>query len=175
MTNVFIKSTFMVVKNENLSSQRLNMIIKLATYSDMNDVKIITVQTIKTIYPHYYPKGAVEFFINHHSDENIRTDLEDGKIFLCYNDNSIPVGTITINHNEISRLFVLPTYHKKGYGSALLNYAEQVLLSRYKQIILSASFPAKKIYINRGYKVTESHSIEVAYGDFICYDIMMKQ
>lgn len=38
------------------------MSIKKASISDLNTVKKISETTISEIYPHYYPKGAVEFF-----------------------------------------------------------------------------------------------------------------
>lgn len=81
------------------------MIIK-ASVSDMETVKHITLQTIKSIYPHYYPCGAVDFFINHHSDKNICNDIENDSVYLYYNDINIATGTITINENEISRFFL---------------------------------------------------------------------
>ena len=39
------------------------MSIKLAQEFDFDIVKKITHKTIKEIYPHYYPNGAVVFFL----------------------------------------------------------------------------------------------------------------
>ena len=52
------------------------MNIRQAMKIDLDTVKNIANETIKTIYPHYYTKGAVDFFIKHHSCENISTDSE---------------------------------------------------------------------------------------------------
>lgn len=46
-----------------------------ATTSDFEIVKHITIETINSIYPHYYPCGAVDFFLNHHNDKNIKIDI----------------------------------------------------------------------------------------------------
>ena len=35
-----------------------------------------------------------------------------------------------------------------------------------------ASFPAKRIYLKRGYKETEYNIIEADNGDCLCYDVM---
>ena len=59
------------------------MKIAAAAESDFQTVKDITQQTIKAVYPHYYPKGAVDFFIAHHSDENILRDIRNCDVF-CY-------------------------------------------------------------------------------------------
>ena len=49
-------------------------IIKAQT-EHFEDVKSITHKTISEIYPRYYPKGVVDFFLAHHSDENIMKDV----------------------------------------------------------------------------------------------------
>ena len=47
------------------------MNIRIAEEKDFNAVKKIARETIMEIYPKYYPHGAVRFFAEHHSDENI--------------------------------------------------------------------------------------------------------
>ena len=102
-------------------------------------------------------------------------DIEAGKIYLCINDEKQPVGTITIKENDICRLFVLPEFQGKGYGRELLDFAENEISKTYEEILLDASLPAKRIYLKRGYKEKESHIISANYGDFLCYDIMVKE
>jgi hypothetical protein len=41
-------------------------------------------------------------------------------------------------------------------------------------VVLDASFPAKKIYIKRGYEPTEYNMIETENGDYLCFDVMEK-
>ena len=151
------------------------MIIKQAYKDDLQVVKYITVETINQIYPHYYPKGAVEFFLEHHNDKNILNDIEVGKVFLYVNDDGQPVGTVSIKENDICRLFVLPKYQGKGYGGKLLDFAENKIAENYEEILLDASLPAKRIYLKRGYREQESHIIAANHGDFLCYDIMAKK
>lgn len=151
------------------------MSIKKAELIDLETVKDITVCTIQTIYPHYYAQGAVEFFLSHHNETNIRCDIQSGTIILCYDESDRAVGTMTIKKNEICRLFVLPQYQGCGYGREMLNYAEKKILKTYDAIVLDASLPAKRMYLKRGYSVTDFHVIETANGDFLCYDVMMKK
>lgn len=144
-----------------------------AELSDLNVVKRISAATILEIYPRYYPKGAVEFFLNHHSESNIIDDLKQNRVFLCCEKENI-VGTVTIKGNVICRLFVRPEFQGKGYGRALLDFSEKNISEKYSDIILDASLPAKGIYIKRGYKETEYKIIKTNYDDFLCYDIMVK-
>lgn len=134
-------------------------------------VRQITQETIRMVYPRYYPSGAVEFFCRHHSDEHIRADLNSGKTYLLREDEII-AGTVTVSGNEINRLFVLPQYQHRGYGRALLDFAERNILSRYDTVRLDASFPAKQIYRKRGYREIDYHIIRTDNGDCLCYDVM---
>ena len=124
------------------------MSIKQAYKEDLQVVKYITIETINQIYPHYYSKGAVEFFVEHHNDTNILSDIEAGKVFLSVNEEGQPVGTVSIKENEIAK--------------------------KYEEIMIDASLPAKRIYLKRGYREKESHIINANYGDFLCYDVMIK-
>lgn len=150
------------------------MSIRMANKDDLQLIKEITIKTINQIYPHYYPKGAVEFFVEHHNDENISNDIEAGRVFLCMDKKEQAVGTVTLKENDICRLFVLPEYHGLGYGRELLDFAEKEIVKSYEEILLDASLPAKRIYLKRGYVEKESHVIAANYGDFLCYDVMVK-
>jgi GNAT superfamily N-acetyltransferase len=145
--------------------------IVIAKKEDLETIRKITRFTIKSIYPRYYPAGAVEFFQEHHSDEYIVTDISDGRVYGLYEGRE-PVGTVTISDNNITRLFVLPEYQHKGYGNELLNFAEKKILEMYEYVQIYASFPAKRIYLKRGYKEIEYNIIESDNGDFLCYDVM---
>lgn len=138
-------------------------------------VRFITRQTIREIYPHYYPEGAVAFFLAHHSDPNILRDIQAGCVFLLLDQMERAVGTVTIRESGIYRLFVLPECQGMGYGRALLDFAEKRILGQYREISLDASLPAKPIYRKRGYAETEFHSIRTENGDFLCYDVMQKK
>ena len=150
------------------------MHIRPAESSDLEAVRKITCETIQIIYPRYYPKGAIDFFLSHYSDENIAEDIILKRVFLLEIEK-LPVGTVTIKNIEICRLFVHPSYQRKGYGRALLDFAEQFILKKSKRIQLAASLPAKEIYLNRGYREISSHLILTENGDFLFYEIMEKK
>ena len=145
-----------------------------AKQSDFDVVKQITHTTIKEVYPHYYPSGAVAFFLDHHSNENISNDISSNCVFLCHDPELNAVGTVTIRKNEICRLFVLPQYQGNGYGKELMNFAEAEIAKHYDEIILDASLSAKSIYLKRGYKEIGYHTLSAENNDYLCYDIMHK-
>lgn len=149
------------------------MKIITAAAPDLNAVQDIVRSTIKAVYPHYYPSGAVEFFLAHHSSENILRDISSGIVSLAM-DGDRPVGTVTVSNDEINRLFVLPEYQGKGFGRALMRFAESTISENYGTVRLDASLPAKMMYMKNGYMVIDSHIIRTDSGDFLCYDTMVK-
>ena len=149
------------------------MRILLADQNNLDDVRNITQTTIRTVYPKYYPIGAVQFFCVHHCDEHIKHDISEGKVYLLKVEDQF-VATVTVSGNSINRLFVLPEHQRKGYGKTLLDFAEGKIADSYDSVVLDASFPAKRIYKKRGYVETEYNIIETDNGDHLCYDVMKK-
>lgn len=150
------------------------MTIIKADISMFEAVKNITCTTINAVYPHYYPAGAVRFFLEHHSDEHILSDISDGSVYLLLDDDGSPAGTVTVKGNDIGRLFVLPEYQGRGFGGALLRFAEEAVPAEYDEIVLDSSLPAKAIYMKKGY-VTTNYSTVEACGDYLCFDSMSKK
>jgi GNAT superfamily N-acetyltransferase len=100
-------------------------------------------------------------------------DIVSGNVFLAMAEHEA-VGTVTIKNVEICRLFVLPRHQGKGYGKALMAYAEREIFLKSAIIRLDASLPAKGMYLKNGYKVLENHIMPTDNGDYLCYDVMEK-
>lgn len=149
------------------------MNIRKVSLADLSAVRDIVHQTIQAIYPRYYPKGAVDFFLSHHCEANLSADIISQEVFLLEVEE-MPVGTVTVKGFDVCRLFVLPQYQGKGYGGTLLDFAEQLIANISEKIRLDASLPAKKIYLKRRYKETESHAILTENGDYLFYEVMEK-
>ena len=150
------------------------MHIRRAKAPDLETVQQIVHETVRAVYPHYYPAGAVDFFLRHHRTEAIRTDIREGRVYLCIGAEGETVGTVTVWGKEICRLFVLPQYQGRGYGSALLDFAEAEIAKEFDEAVLDASMPAKPLYKKRGYQETAFHAIP-AGEDFLCCDEMRRQ
>lgn len=150
------------------------MTIQKAIFTDTQTVYSLTAATISEVYPHYYPSGAVKIFLDYHNEEFIAKDIADGRVFLCRDSDSNAVGTVTLCGNEIQRLYVLPKYQGRGFGGALLEFAEQKLFKTSDEVIVEASLPAKGLYKKRGYSETEYLYMRAENGDFLCWDKMIK-
>lgn len=147
--------------------------IRLAEITDLKSVLQITGDTISEIYSHYYADGVVDFFLKHHSRENVLSDIENGIVWLLEEDGCL-VGTVTIKENAVNRLFVLPEYQSRGFGSRLMDFAEEKIAENFSRIHIDSSLAAKEMYVKRGYKEKKTCRIEADNGDILVYDEMEK-
>jgi GNAT superfamily N-acetyltransferase len=142
-----------------------------ATHAD--DVYGIVQETIKAVYPHYYPEGAVSCFSSLHSVEKIASDISKHKLWVLVDDDAGGLfATVTIDANEILRLFVSSQYQGYGHGTRLMDFCEQQIFLRHDRISLAASFPAIGFYLRRGYVFADWHELPCANGDVLCYPEM---
>lgn len=147
--------------------------IRIAEVTDLEKILQITGDTILEVYSHYYAAGVVDFFLKHHSRENVLSDIEE-KIVWLLEVNGCPAGTVTIKGNAVNRLFVLPGYQSHGYGSQLMDFAEAEIAEKFSCIRIDSSLEAKEMYLKRGYKEKKTCKIQADNGDILVYDEMEK-
>ena len=149
------------------------MTLKRAGPADLKEAARITRETILAVYPHYYPKGIVDFFLNWHREEKILPDILAGEVFLLLEEGKA-VGTVTLHGEEITRLYVPWARQGRGYGRALLDFAEKAIGEKFGIIRLEASLPAAALYWKRGYRVVDMLTEKQPSGDVLCWDVMEK-
>ncbi|MDO5541648.1 MAG: GNAT family N-acetyltransferase [Eubacteriales bacterium] len=127
-------------------------------------VSEIVEKTIQNVYLHYYPSGAVQFFLDLHSEARIEEAMSYEEIYLVVVQGNV-IGTGIIRKNEICRLFILPEYQGNGYGSRLMDLLEARIFKNYPKVHVDASFPAESMYLKRGYQIISYEKIETENGD----------
>lgn len=142
--------------------------VYLAETKDVESILRIVSDTVSGIYPHYYPKGVVCFFLQHHCFENILDDVNKQNVYII-SAGKKPAGTITIKGISINRLFVLPEYQGRGYGRQLMDFAEKEISRNYTNVHIDSSLPAKEMYLKLGYKEIKTCHINANYGDVLVY------
>lgn len=144
-----------------------------ATDINIESIFHIVQSTVTTIYPRYYPKEVVDFFCALHNRENIASDVEVGKAGVLVVDNQI-VGTGSHDGNHITRVYVLPEFQGKGYGSYIMQCIEDEIAGTYNVVQLDASLPACGLYEHRGYHTIKHEKHMVENGVILVYEIMEK-
>lgn len=142
-----------------------------ATNKNIDCVFNIVQNTVTTIYPKYYPKEVVDFFSEHHSKENIAMDIENGNVGILVDNNQI-VGTGSHEDNHITRVYVLPEFQRKGYGSFIMQRLEDEIAEKYNTVLLDASLPACHLYEKRGYNTIKHEKLSVANDAVLVYEVM---
>ncbi len=134
----------------------------------------IVQKTKAEVYPHYYTQAVVDFFGKLHSIDNIKRNLKEEKIDVFILDGKI-VGTGSRTDNHITRVYVLPEYEGKGYGTIIMNHLEDEIFQTYDYCDLDASLPAAMFYEHRGYRTIEHRKHDIGEGKVMVYEIMRKE
>ncbi len=149
------------------------MNIRKASANDMKMVYRIVHETIDTVYPHYYPNGAVSFMKHYHRTELIQKEIMEENVYLL-EDHDTLVATGTIEENGIKRLFVLPEHQGKGYGTQMMDFLEDIVSNKYASAVIDSSLPAYNMYLNRGYYSLHYQTVTLDNDDVLCYHKMEK-
>lgn len=147
---------------------------RLAKSEEAKEIYEMVQETIKRVYPKYYLPEIVDMFREFHNKENIGEDIENGNVSVLLENNKI-IGTGTIKGNHITRVYVLPDFQGKGFGTFIMNQLETEIGKQYDKAEIDASLPACKLYYNRGYKTIDHGVWECADGVIQVYEIMEKR
>lgn len=143
-------------------------------FESLGEIVDLVQNSINNIYPKYYPRGAVEFFLKLHSLNEIENNYDKETVIAVLQNDTL-VGTGSIRENDIKRVFILPKYQGKGIGTNLMNELERRIFSRYSVIDIDASLPAYNFYLKRNYISTEYITLETKYNQYLCYHHMQKR
>ena len=147
---------------------------RLAKPEEKKDIYKIVQDTIKKIYPKYYITEIINMFSKFHNEQNISEDIENGNTYVLLEKNRI-IGTGTIKGNHITRVYVLPDFQGKGFGTYIMKQLEAEIEKRYDTAEIDASLPACKMYYNLGYKTIDHGIWECGGGVIQVYEIMEKK
>lgn len=138
----------------------LRVALRRAKPSDAGAVASVVAETIRSVYPRYYPEPVVAKFLELHSEDAIAEDVRGGKIVVAEADGAI-VGTGTVEGRHISRVFVLPGFQGRGVGSAILDELEARAAAPCGSAVVESSLPACALYERRGYRTVTHGSWDV--------------
>ena len=146
----------------------------LVNMQDTEKVYKLVQETIKSVYPKYYLQEIVDMFCEFHSRENIMKDIMDENVYVLLDDGEL-IGTGTKKENHITRVYVLPKFQKKGYGTFIMNRLEELIGKNYDYADIDASLPACRLYAHLGYQTVDHGIWECKNNVIQVYEIMKKQ
>lgn len=146
---------------------------RLAKREDADIIYEIVQDTIKKVYPKYYLPEIVEMFCEFHNQKNIMEDIENEDVYVLLENNKI-IGTGTRKSNHITRVYVLPDFQGKGFGTFIMKQLETEIAKQYHMADIDASLPACKLYYHLGYKTIDHGVWKCANGVIQIYEMMEK-
>ena len=150
------------------------MEFQLAKREHLEQVYALVQETIQAVYPKYYLPEIVEMFIEYHSREHVLQDILARNTYILLQGDTI-VGTGTKQENHITRVYVLPKFQGKGYGTYIMKQLEELIKKQYNRINIDASLPACRLYARLGYTTVDHGIWECKNGVIQVYEIMEKE
>jgi len=150
------------------------MDFQLANKNNLEQVYELVQETIQVVYPRYYLPEIVDMFREYHSREHVLQDITARNTYILWVGDTI-VGTGTIQENHITRVYVLPRFQGKGYGTYIMKQLEERIRKNYDTIDIDASLPACRLYQRLGYTTVDHGIWECKNGVIQVYEIMKKE
>lgn len=144
-----------------------------ATEKDEERIFELVQNTIRAIYPKYYPQEVVTFFCELHNRAAICEDIRKGYVGILVEGQQL-VGTGSCQDDHITRVYVAPEYQGQGYGSYIMHCLEKEISRKYAAACLDASLPASHMYEKRGYQTIRHEKYSVENGVTLVYEVMEK-
>jgi len=140
------------------------MKIRRAKISDIKEIKSIQQKTIKYINSKDYNKKQISAWLDYNKIKNIRKRLKNKKrnIFVILDKNKIVgFGSLKIEENKLSGLYIKHDIIGKGIGSKLLRYIESFARRKgIKRLKLYSTLTAYDFYKKKGYKkIRRTHQL----------------
>lgn len=147
--------------------------IEQAEESQAEQIAALVRRTVREVYPRYYLPEIVDAFCRLHSAPAVLEDIRRADVLLLRLDGEL-IGTGTRREEGITRVYVLPDFQGRGYGTLLMDTLERRIAGEYPAARLDASLPACQMYEHRGYRTVRHERWPVENGVVLVYEIMEK-
>jgi len=126
---------------------------RTATLADAAELHTLRGRSILELAPEGMPTEVAHRWADRGSSESMLRRLQQTEVWIAELSGHI-VGWVGIRGSDyLDALYVEPVYARRGVGTRLLQYAEDVLRHRGVSVIrVEASWNAENFYIRRGYE-----------------------
>ena len=108
--------------------------IRECSFDDLGIIKEIARRTIDANYRSFLGDEGVDWFIGSGaSDQYLSDNIEDCRVLLC--DGKI-TGFCVCKANLIDLMMIDNDFHRRGFGTLLLEYCQECLFSKFDEITL---------------------------------------
>lgn len=167
-------------------NQMINL--RLATPSDLEDIRIIALATWPVTYGTILSREQMDYMLNlFYSPSSLSRQMnENGHTFIL----AQPPGKASVGfasfapHKDDSTIFhlhkfyLLPEWQKKGIGQALMTRVTEMVLAaggKTLQLNVNRHNPAYHIYLHLGFSVLREEDIDIGQGYYMNDYVMSRK
>jgi len=131
------------------------MIIKKALPTDAEEISLQRIETIKKLNSQDHEKEEMEYLLGRQTLEVLKKKIKSRDVYVMVENKKI-IGSGDLDDNEIKGLYVLSSEIKKGIGTKLLKFIEEIAKNKGIKIInICSTKSAIPFYEKNGYKLIE--------------------
>jgi N-acetylglutamate synthase-like GNAT family acetyltransferase len=128
------------------------MKIRKAKSSDLKEMSILRMNTIKRFNAKDYPKKVFLDLLRRNSVPELKIKMKKGEIF-CAVDNREIIGTVGLEEDKVWGMYTKVSRQGEGIGTKLMDFLEKHAKKKGLKNLFTYSTPyAKDFYIKRGFK-----------------------
>lgn len=150
------------------------MPFRKAEIEDFDVIKKIVIDTINEIFPLFYPKNIVAYYLDLNTDEILKEQINLGNFYLYIVDEEA-IAAASINVNHIEKFYVLRKYQNKGYGNKFMDYLESQVSKNYDSVTSIVTSSSYGMHDRRGYKIIENKKIRLKTGEILAFQLAKKE
>lgn len=144
-----------------------------AAPADEQAVCALVRQTIRTVYPRYYPAAAVEACLSASGRAPVSEAIAAGRMRLLRLDGALAAVAV-VRGDHITGLYVDPDRAGQGCGGYVMDRLEAELARAYSAARLDAALPALHFFARRGYRTVAHRVLPLSGGAVLVYEEMEK-
>ncbi len=150
----------MITKDKN------DIIIRELKCEDARRVSYLIRKTVTEVNSQDYPPAVIRFMIHNYSPTRIVEKVSNRLTYVAIHRSHL-VGTVSLEENHISSLFVNPTCQHRGIGTKLMMPVESIARKTgYTTVNLGSSLTAYEFYKKLGYTTMRTEQSD-KFGTYI--------
>lgn len=158
--------------------------IRFANAEDINTIGWLAQQIWPFAYKDILSQDQLRYMLQLiYTPDSLKSQMEKSEIFVLAEHDDEPVGfasysaTTTNGVAKLHKLYVLPNFHGKGLGKALLNFVTQEVLllgATSLRLNLNRYNRAKQFYERNGFSVVGQEDVDIG-NNYYMNDFVMEK
>lgn len=136
-----------------------------------NEVHELILSTIDTLNSKDYLPETIKIMKAWQNEESLKKKFSEGAYFLALDDSKV-IGIGGLVKEEVSTMFVHPSYNRLGIGTKILGLIESKAIEKgIKKLSLGSTISAHNFYTKCGYKTIKRAIHKLDGNDFEAYEM----